>query len=73
MVFELEARILEIETKQAQAFVASCKKIENQAAKFLQINDKMSAPKKQINIFKMDLSNSAKPMFPINMALEMVG
>lgn len=67
--FELEARIQEIETKQAMAFVSSCNALENQRAKYMQINDKLAQPKKQINIFKMNLNNN-KPMFPINMALE---
>ena len=69
--FELEARIQEIETKQAMAFVSSCNALENQRAKYMKINDKLAQPKKEINIFKMNLNNNSKPMFPINMALEM--
>lgn len=70
--FEIESRIIEIETKQAMSFVASCKRVENEAAKYMQINDKLAQPKAKPNIFKMNL-NSNKPMFPVNMALEMVG
>ena len=71
--FDIQARIVEIETKQAMAFVSSCKTVENQSAKYMQINDKLAQPKPEINIFKMNLNNIKKPMFPVNMALEMVG
>lgn len=70
--FELEARIQEIETKQAMEFVSSCNKLENARAKYLQINDRLvSKQEPKIDIFKMNLNNNKKPMFPVNMALEM--
>ncbi len=71
--FEVQARIVEIETKQAMAFVSSCKALENDSSKYMQINTKLAQPKKENNIFKMNLTNTKKPMFPVNMALEMVG
>lgn len=64
--FEIEARIVEIEMKQAMEFVSKSTKLEKRKAVYDQVNDILKTPIKFI-------INKPKPMFPINMALEMMG
>lgn len=68
--FELEARIQEIEMRQAMNFVSSCKNIEKKSAHTAQVNDFLAKPKSTKLEFKIQ---NNKPMFPLNMALEMAG
>ena len=68
---EIDARIIEIEMKQAMEFDRGYPKALKIKAKYLAVNDKLVEKIEQPKAFEIKFNlPKAKPLFPVNMAYE---